>query len=857
MLPTVFLSLSGVDSLFVESVYKNLPDGLAYFYKKSFENGENLISAMEERVGQSRLFVLFASRASVNSVWVNFEIDRARIAKIKDRTFKYLVFPIDRDVTHKDLPAWMQEGWVGTAGQSARDIARYVRGVLAGMAEESGPLPPPLGRGSLIDAARREYQAASFTHKRPPNVFLFSGHPGIGRRTVERLLLPTVYPASPDIRLGPEFELPPLAGLPDIYRAVRQEVEDHFSLRTFERALAAFTAAPLGDQVEEVWRSLEHFAELGQAVTIVVGYGLYEDRGGLKSWAEVFLDAAAQHEKVKLCLISGRQLKFQDIQARPHVLPVRVDELASNDIKTLILETIPLFGGEPTLPNDAVIQSIGGHPTVARSVARLLALRGPAFINGDVKQLHDIQEEILAESLSFDILKPVERDLLSILSWVPQLNGKMLSDIIHQHHNISQEELAETIEYLLAGCLMQVTGANYLISGPIRGMFRRKHGYGSVELRTHFAQHLKKRWDEAVADDELRIELFDAFVYMTAIEGGTLPKEFAGLLLPSTLQDLVRDAYDRRHNDEGALARVVQWGTPALNMKMDEHTREEILSYLLRAQVRMQKYSDASELLQVMKKRGYRSSAYLEAFFLRLSGGDLDTAITRLNEARKIRKYIDSVIADLAICLKLRGRWTDLVALIKEEKARVEHNPVLLDIKIGMLIAVGEFDEASREISRLRGKPYDDGRADSRTATILMNRDHDFRAAYDLLTGVLNRHTRGANGVRRLRALAAARGRQYDDARRDSEYLRNRPGGEDTYQRIEAEIKLVQRDYAGAEAAWAKIKAVTVQDRLLKARILEAKGLDNQTPLDQRAAFLNEAVALRAANKTVDEYDFD
>ncbi len=67
----------------------------------------------------------------------------------------------------------------------------------------------------------------------------------------------------------------------------------------------------------------------------------------------------------------------------------------------------------------------------------------------------------------------------------------------------------------------------------------------------------------------------------------------------------------------------------------------------------------------------------------------------------------------------------------------------------------------------------------------------------------------------------------------------------------------MQRDYAGAEAAWERIKAVNVQDRLLKARILEAKGLDNQTTLDQRAALLDEAVALRAVNKAVDEYDFD
>lgn len=857
MLTTVFLSLAGVDAQFVESVHRNLPDGLAHFYPKSFKNGENLISAMEERIGESRLFVLFASQASVNSVWVQFEIDRARLAKIKDRNFKYLVFPIDSDVSYKDLPAWMQEGWVGTAGQSARDIARYVRGVLAAMAEETGTVPPPLGRGGLVDSARRQYQAASFSHKRPPSIFLFSGHSGIGRRTVERLLLPAVLPAWPDIRFGPEFELPPLAGLSDIYRAVRQEIEDHFSLRGFEGALAKFIVAPLGEQVNEVWQSLEHFAELGQAVTIVVGYGLYEDRGDLKPWAAAFLEAGARHEKVKLCLVSGRQLKVRDISPLSHVLQVKVDALDGSDIKTLILETAPLFGGEPALPNDTVIESIGGHPTVARSIARLLALRGPAFIDGDAKQLQDIQEEILSESLSFDNLTAIERDLLSILSWVPQLNGKMLGDIIRAHHNVTPEGLSETIDYLIAGCLVQLTGANYLISAPIRSMFRRKHGYGSVELRSKFADHLKERWTEAVADDELRIELFDAFVYMTALEGGTLPKEFSGLLLPSTLQDLVRDAYDRRHNDEDALKRVVKWGTPALEMKMDEHTREEILSYLFRAQVRLQMYPEARHLLALMKQRGYRSSAYLEAFFLRLSGGDLDTAIVRLRDARQIGKYMDSVIADLAICFKLRGKWADLATLIREEKARVERNPVLLDIKVGMLVAAGEFDDALREISRLRGKPYDDGRADSRMATILMNRDHDHKAAYELLTQVLNRRTRGANGVRRLRALAAARGRQYEDARRDSEYLRSRPGGEDAYQRIEAEIKLAQRDYAGAEAARQKVKAETVQDRLLKARILEAQGLDIQTPLDRRDALLSEVATLRAANKAVDEYDFD
>lgn len=143
MLPTVFLSLSGVDANFVSNVERNIPPGMAYFYPKSFENGENLISAMEERVAESRIFVLFASHASVNSVWVKFEIERARLNKIQNPGFKYFVFPVEPGVDRAKLPAWMREAWIPSAGHTAKDIARYLRGVLASMAELSGTILPP------------------------------------------------------------------------------------------------------------------------------------------------------------------------------------------------------------------------------------------------------------------------------------------------------------------------------------------------------------------------------------------------------------------------------------------------------------------------------------------------------------------------------------------------------------------------------------------------------------------------------------------------------------------------------------------------------------------------------------------
>ena len=178
MLPTVFLSLSGVNVEFVSNVHSNLPSGLGYFYKKSFANGERLIEAMEARIEQTQIFVLFASRAALDSWAVQFEIDRARLASIRRPGFKCLVFPVSPDVKFSDLPSWMQEFWVAGVGQTARDIARYLRGILAQIAQASDTSLIPLGRGALVDRYRGEFYSASLTAKVAPNVFVFAGHSG-------------------------------------------------------------------------------------------------------------------------------------------------------------------------------------------------------------------------------------------------------------------------------------------------------------------------------------------------------------------------------------------------------------------------------------------------------------------------------------------------------------------------------------------------------------------------------------------------------------------------------------------------------------------------------------------------------
>ncbi|MFS2174384.1 toll/interleukin-1 receptor domain-containing protein [Rhizobium pisi] len=855
MLPKVFLSLSGVDDNFVDEVHAQLPQGLAYFYRKSFSTGENLITAMEERLKETSIFVLFASSASLKSKWVGFEIDRARIAHITRPEFRCIVVPVGNDVAHKDLPPWMQEFWTGSAGNTPRDVARYIQGILSEHAEHTVSALRPFGRGAVIDKAQRDIQLSLFEKKVAPNVLLFAGNGGIGRRTVSRSLMKAAFPAQPSLVFGPELVLPQFADILDLYRATRRELERNFSADKFLEDEAVFLGLSQEAQIAEIVGSFRHFSQLGQAITVVTENGLFEDKGYLKSWVYQLFQALSARQDMMLICVTNRLLHEKERAEHDNVLQFRVDELPTPEIKAIIIASTAMHGATPQLPNDGIIQAIGGHPSVARATARLLAQKGAGIVNNNPKDVFDIQDRTLSVTLGFENLTDIQKETLSILSWVQRLNGGMLEDVIRDRHSVSEEEFAEILGDLIVSCLIQVSGSDYLISPPIRSVFRRKFGYGAPELRRSFAGRLKAEWDKSQAIGQFSFELFDTFVHMTALEGGTLPPEFGKLLSPATLQEVVKEGYDNRHIDEAGLDRAISWGLPAKDIPMDETVREEILSYVLRAQIRKNDVSGAKETLEYMKKRSYRSQFYLEALIIRLTGGDLEVALKLLRSAKTAKKYMNSVIADTAICMKSLGRWAELSKLIDAETKRVYSNASLLDIKIGMSIAKGRFSEAEADIAVLRAMPYEDGRADARQAAILLNRDKDHDAAYKLLTTLLSRQSKGAASVRKLRAVVSARVGSAKAARDDVEFFKSKPEWHDFHHRIEAEIKLKVRDFDGAEMSRKAIKNKNARDELLEAKIMESRAVDISTPLRDREGLLNKAAIIRRNLSSVDEFD--
>jgi hypothetical protein len=444
MIPQVFLSLSGEDDDFVDRVWRHLPEGLAIFYRKSFRNGQKLVEAMEAGVEASAVFVFFASEASIRSRWTGFEIDQARLSAIRRPNFRILVFPLEAKVLRSMLPAWMQQYWIPNADWNPKDIARYIRHVVTSQPIASPTIAgPPIGRGQLLDIATRRWMAAISEFGHRPNVLVFSGIGGIGRRTFARYFLGHVFSSLPNILCGPQLHLPQFADVADIYRGLREQIEPDFSIERFARDLEAFGRASPEDRVAEIVRCLGYFRDLGEMVIISMGSGLFEDRGSLKWWVPPLFTQLASHPDIKLCLISNRQFREEELAAWKNTVQFHVPELKDPDIKALMIAVSPLFGIEPVHPSDNLVRAIGGHAQMAKAAVRLISQRGERFFERDPSAFFHLQDEIISENLEMTSLTKVQQELLCMLSWVPQIDGRILESVIRSRHKTSRVDLLE------------------------------------------------------------------------------------------------------------------------------------------------------------------------------------------------------------------------------------------------------------------------------------------------------------------------------------------------------------------------------------------------------------------------------
>jgi hypothetical protein len=439
-----------------------------------------------------------------------------------------------------------------------------------------------------------------------------------------------------------------------------------------------------------------------------------------------------------------------------------------------------------------------------------------------------------------------------LLSWVPALNGDILQKVLASD-GLGAEEFINAVENLILGCLVVASGSNFSISPAIRYLFRR-FNVTPPDLLKKFSVHLSLEWKEASAKGEFRSDLFESFVFMHSLEGVALPAELRPLLTPGTLVDVLRETYARGKDDPKTLELVIHWGRLSDQMKMSEATREEVLSTVARANIRLGKYSDADKIIQAMSAKGYRSVAFLRGHSFRRQR-DYAKAIDLLVEATKDKKQNRSAVHELALAYKRSGRLHELRKLLSRHQELIRDSAMFADFQISVDLARNDLTAAEQAINNLRRMPDDNGQSDIRLAQLLMKRQN-YKPAKELLTRLIGGDGGDNIRIRSIRAVCAARGGDFDMAKKDIDFVKEFPAWNDAAAHLEASLLIEQRRPAEARAALDKIPNKGPEEWILYARALDAEAELPDTLLTDSQEFRRRAAELRAEYNFALEYDF-
>lgn len=854
-IPSVFLSLSSHDRAFVESVNEAMLKGFTRIYTESFQRGDDLIVSMERNVSKSAIFVLFISENSLDSVWVEFEIHLARLKKIRDRYFKIFLFAASPNVSIDDLPEWLREFWHPLDYVNPRSIARFLNNVIKRTFQQHRIL----GRGHDIDLAEQRFITHMNRHEAAPNVFMIAGIEKIGRTTFSQLFFEKIIPNAHSLCAGPVLYVSQDCDIKEFYLAIRKELEQPELLTGFEVQIAAFEALPHEEQFHEIVENFSYFAKQNEAIFIRTSRGFFNDLGKIKAWLADIFHILSNRPNIRLVLIGTRQASALDLEGFPNVMQLEVKPLADSYIQGIVDFELHSNGQKPVRLSQDILLALGGHPLFARAFAEHLIRQGELIASKLQDGVFKLQDNLLAECVSYNSRNEIELSILCILSWVPRLDGQYLLQTIEEYHKITEEDAIEVIHNLVNLSLIDFEGRYFHIARPVRLFFRRKHGFGDERLLETLAHVLQSIIYHGDGGEKANIDAIDTLIFVFVLEGKAVPPAFKKLVVPGTILSVMRDIYQHgnRTQDSDQWERVISINSIFEGINLEREARETCLGLVVRSHVRLGQFNEAKRILETFEKYNFRSRFALWGFFERYQNKYLE-AIGFYEQALQERVHDMVILHELCICYYKVGNLGEIKRRLERVGSKAKENHFLLDLMIQIATVEGRFPEAERMIDQLRR--FDDGydRADRRLAIMHMKRNNDFHSAIKILDEIIDRREGGSFEFRAVRGIAAARAGRHSLAQRDLEFIKARDArsGSEIATRISIHMFLSRGDWKEALSLLDCVKHMGGADFVLKAEALELKSRDVSIPILARQEAAEQSIVLRQKYRLFSDVDF-
>lgn len=674
-----FLSHSSVEKDYVEKVAKQLKRSNVVFDSFCFEEGTDFRQSIIEGLDKTEVFVLFASRTSLNSTWVNFELDEAQKRSIEGRIAKFLVFTLGKDIDHKDLPVWLRNSLVIPApgySQAARFIhEKIIKG-------NQKILNLFIGREEDLKGFSQDIGNLGMNL---PQVFAISGLEGVGRRTFVKYALDQNL----SMRMGPIFQLNQSEGIENLYMALLEENMELVNKEDLVQSIGLFQRLSPEDKASEIARLLSLFAEYNIVPTIIDNRSLLTDEGQYTSEFVSVFEKLRQFPETSLIIIHTRTPQIAYGAQKRLAFSYRLGSL-SKQATTRLLQ-LYLLNFKVTATNeqvDEVSVFLDGYPPAVIYAATYAMAYGMDVLVADKSLLTDFKAGAFTEYLKRTVTSKEQEELIVLLGTMPPVSLAVLATTLSRDSG----SVSVIIRNLIDFGLVNSTEGKYVLADPVREASRRLWGVPSKVTYSKMALNLRESfWDTDQLPD---LATLDVLVF--SLVQGELDEElakFKGVIMPSTLLKAARAAYDNR-----------EWGRAkhiARQVLQLDDSKDDALVILYKSLVREEReygksiHDEISPLIAELRRRNNKSVNYLVGFRA-WKRKRYDEAIRHYQSAIAAGDESNSVYRELAEC---QYRLSDLPGArhsISKVLNRGKPNPYVLDLAAKIAIELEEFDEADK-----------------------------------------------------------------------------------------------------------------------------------------------------------------
>lgn len=683
---SAFLSHSSKDKPFVRAVAKRLGRVQVFLDEWNLETGDRFTEVLPEALKTRQVFVLFASKASLESFWVTFETKHARHLYQSEVIRAALVFIIDDEVRHDDLPKWMQRGLVKkiTSAQAVARIIHNQLNALRGLEQQEYFF----GRDELSRNFSRKL--VPDVDMQPPHTLIVGGLSGMGRRTfVKRALQDNL-----SMRLGPVFHLRSGDGLDALQLALMIEVDALQDRTELSDQLNVFRSGTIEEQVASITCLLANVGVNNVAPCIVDDGSLLLSTGQYTPEGIALIESVARIPEIVLVLIQPR-LPFM---SRERLLELgacmeRVGQLDST--ATRLLLTRRLRDSKVDVTNDQLERLssfVSGYPPAINLAATYAKDYGIATLLLDTVTLTNFQSQTFADVLRNLKLGSVEWGVLRLLSAGLELPVEGLMAATQQDAEI----IVSAVKRLVDFSLILPQGDNFTITYPIRYAVHALQGPIPPEEFSIIGKNLKAEyWDGA--EDLPDYGILESTIYSLLQSSDADLSDFKSFVVPSMLFRSAKNFYQLSGNDNWISGRRL-----LLKLLEIDPVHRGGLSLLTKIEIRLQDWSGAARTLAKVKKINIQEQHFLEGFLL-WKQRKFAAAIPHFRTALRLGQKALDIYHALATCLLRLDQLPEAKKVIEEGlKGRSREFAMLVDLAAVVAIKSGDLDEAEPYIESLR-----------------------------------------------------------------------------------------------------------------------------------------------------------